>query len=138
MKKRALLLTAMVAMFGLASQGAEAGYRKKVDPRVKAVAIGTGAAATATYFAMNDWKWHWDKTSTRAAWVGSSGAYALTTVGCMAVSPMVATAVVGRELTMREAHVLAGSCVVPLVGGYIVNAVWDAHPEWEAPAKKRR
>ena len=52
----------------------------------------------------------------------------------MAVSPMVATMVVNRPLTMREAHVLVASCVLPIVGGWLVNEAYDAHPEWEAGA----
>ena len=33
---------------------------------------------------------------------------------------------------MREAHVLVGSCVIPIVGGWLVNEAYDAHPEWDA------
>jgi hypothetical protein len=52
---------------------------------------------------------------------------------------MVATVVLGRPLTQREAHVMIGSCVVPIVGGWLVNEAYEAHPEWEpaaAPAAK--
>jgi hypothetical protein len=52
---------------------------------------------------------------------------------------MVATVVLDRPLTMREAHVLVGSCLVPIIGGLLVNAVWDANPQWEAaPAPVRK
>jgi hypothetical protein len=33
---------------------------------------------------------------------------------------------------MREGDVLAVSCVIPIIGGWLVNAAYDAHPEWEA------
>ena len=49
--------------------------------------------------------------------------------------------VVKRPLTQREGHVLIGSCVVPIIGGYLVNAAYNANPQWEAqPAvvKKKR
>lgn len=139
MKKLGFFLAALIAAFAFASQGAEAGYRKKkIDPRVKAVSIIVPAGATAGYFAMNDWKWKWNKASTSAAWVGSGGAYVLTSGACAAVSPILATVIVNRELTAREAHTLAASCFVPIIGGLIVNAIWDAHPEWEKPVRPVR
>jgi hypothetical protein len=141
MKKYLFLLAATLAMVGCLGQSAEARTMRKAklygapaakfDPRLIPVSLATGAAATAAYFAINDWHWSWNRSATRAAWIGSGGAYALTTGGCMAVSPMLGTVVLRRELTPREAHVLMGSCLIPIVGGYIVNAVWDANPQWE-------
>ena len=52
-------------------------------------------------------------------------------IGCAALSPMVATVVLNRPLTFREAHYLIASCVLPIVGGWLVNQAYDAHPEWE-------
>ncbi len=46
----------------------------------------------------------------------------MTTIGCMAVAPIVGTVVLNRPLTLREGQVLAGSCVVPIIGGWLVNA----------------
>ena len=132
MKKFLLVGAASLAMSGLFGHDAEARYARKTDPRLVPVSIATGAAATATYFAINDWHWKWNRGATRGAWIGSAGAYALTTGGCMAVSPMLGTVVLGRPLTAREAHVLMGGCLIPIVGGYIVNAIWDANPQWEA------
>lgn len=133
---RKLVVAVVFAAFALASP-AEAGSRKKVDPRIHVVAVGVGAAATATYFAINDWKWTWGNASS----LSQGGAIALTTVGCAALSPIVATAVVKRPLKYREAHVLVGSCVVPIIGGWLVNRAYDAHwitaPD-EKPARKKR
>ena len=51
---------------------------------------------------------------------------------------MVATVVMHRPLTQREGHVLIGSCVVPIIGGLLVNAAYDAHPGWDpAPAPEK-
>jgi hypothetical protein len=132
MKKHLFVLAAALAMAGLLSHSAEARSMRKGDPRLKAVSIATGLGATAAYFAINDWHWKWNRNATSGAWIGSGGAYALTTGGCMAVAPMLGTVVVRRPLTPREAHVMMGSCLIPIVGGYIVNAIWDANPQWEA------
>ena len=55
----------------------------------------------------------------------------VTTIGCAALSPMVATVLLDRPLTQREAGVLVGSCVIPIIGGWLVNAAYDAHPDWD-------
>jgi hypothetical protein len=129
MNKALAMLTAAIAAFVFTCQGADAHWRKHhVDKRLVAVSIGVGAASTAAFFSINNWKFdHWHASS-----ISQFGAYAGTTIGCMAVSPMVATVVVNRPLTMREAHVLVASCVLPIVGGWLVNQAYNAHPEWEA------
>jgi hypothetical protein len=150
MMKQLSILAAALAMVGLATQTADAGHRKKAkhyhkaghhhymgyhhgtDPRIVTTGLFTSAAATAAYFAINDWHWKWNNNSTSGAWVGAGGAYALTAVGCMAASPMVATAVVGRPLKAREAAVLMGGCALPIVGAWLVDAMWEANPQWEA------
>jgi hypothetical protein len=132
------LLVAAVAAFAFMAQAAEAGgHRRKVDPRITATAIGVGAASTAAYFALNDWHWKWD--SARHG-ITSLGAYGVTTLGCAAVSPIVGTVVMNRPLTYREAHILVGSCVIPIVGGWLVNEAYNNHILWapdEAPVKKK-
>ncbi len=85
----------------------------------------TGVGTTALYFGINHWKWHWNA---EVAGIPQAGALVLTTVGCAAISPMLASALARRPLTYREAYVLAGSCVIPIVGGMIVNAIFDAYP----------
>lgn len=131
MFRRLAIFVAVIAAFAVSCQGADAKSRKHhTDKRLVAVSIGVGAASTATYLSINDWNVnHWNATS-----ITQFGAYAGTTIGCMAVSPMVATMVVNRPLTMREAHVLIASCVLPIVGGWLVNEAYNAHPEWEAGA----
>lgn len=139
MKRIVALAAALIAATTLTLQTAEAGgkHRGHIDNRLKVVALGTGAAATATYFAINEWKWKWQDNIIPGQW----GAIAGTTLGCAAVSTMVGTVVVKRPLTQREGHVLVGSCVVPIIGGYLVNAAYDANPHWEpqpAVVKKKR
>ena len=97
-----------------------------VDRRVAAVSLATGLAASLAYWSALGWSWN--KHSAGYKW----GVWGVTTAGCMAASPIVAGLVVReRELTPREVAVMEGSCIVPILGGLIVNAIWDAHPEWD-------
>lgn len=137
MKRFVALAAALIAATTLTVQTAEAGGKRHLDNRLKVVAVATGAAATASYFAVNEWKWKWQHGSVFSQW----GTIAGTTLGCAAVSTMVGTVVVKRPLTQREGHVLIGSCVVPIIGGYLVNAAYNANPQWEpqpAVVKKKR
>ncbi len=134
MNRKFAVAAALLATVAFTSQAAEAhGPRRADKEKLAAVAIGTGAASTAGFFALN--KWHWSGwRHNHAGGLTRLGAYGATTFACAAVSPMVATVVLDRPLTMREAHTLIGSCVVPIVGGLLVDAIWDANPQWEAGA----
>jgi hypothetical protein len=134
MNRKLAIFAAVITAFAFVSQSADAKGRRHhhIDKRLTAVSIGVGAASTATYFALNDWHWGWD--SSRSG-VTSLGALGLTTVGCAALSPIVATAVLGRQLKYREAHILIGGCVIPFVGGWLVNEAYNRHILW-APDEK--
>lgn len=111
---------AAVAALALSSQSADAKWRKHHhDKALFWTSLGVGAAATAGYFAIKD-----------SHNVSNAAAWGLSTVGCLAVAPMVGTLVVKRPLTYREAHVMAASCVLPVVGGWLVNRMYDHHPRW--------
>lgn len=130
MRKWIVLAAGLFAACAFTVQSADAhGTHRKVGKGVKTAAVVTGAAATASYFWINDWNWKWRGEGANG--ISQAGAIAATTVGCMAVAPMLASALEGRELSLREAGVLFGSCAVPIVGGFIVNAAWDANPEWD-------
>jgi hypothetical protein len=147
MRKYLCLLAGVVAALGVICQSAEAQPRRVArqavpdvyigpfrigDPEVFLVGTGVGLAMTGAYFAIED------KRSLRfAGETGKNfngGAFALTTVGCMALSPMIASVVVyntqGRNLTHREAMGLGAGCIVPILGSLIIDAAFDAHPEW--------
>jgi hypothetical protein len=136
MNRKLAIVAAVIAAFAFTCQGADAKSRRHVDKRITAVAIGVGAASTAAYFAINNWKWNsWDNSSGLTRW----GAWGVTTMGCAALSPIVATAVLDRPLSYREAHVLIGSCVIPIVGGWLVNEAYNHHVLWapdEEPGTK--
>jgi hypothetical protein len=135
MTRKFAVLAAAIVAFAFTAQAANAGHRRHIDHRIKAVAIGVGAASTAAFFALNDWHWKWDSARNN---ITSLGAWGATTLGCAAVSPMVATVVLNRPLSNREAGILIGSCVVPIVGGWLVNEAYAAHPEWESPPPVER
>jgi hypothetical protein len=107
-------------------------HHPKVDRRVEAVSLGAGIASTLGYFAMRDWTLGGGDAHNTVA-----QAWGVTSAACMVLSPIVAGAIVReRELTQREVWVMEGSCLIPIVGGILVNALWDAHPEWEAAAPR--
>jgi len=134
MNRKLAILAAAVVALAFTCQGAVAHEHGGTKFKLKAVAIGTGAAATAGYFALNGWQWNW--TGSNAGGLSQAAAIGFTTLGCAAVSPMVATVVLNRPLTMREGHYLIASCIVPIIGGWVVNAAYDAHPEWEPGVKR--
>jgi hypothetical protein len=138
MNRKLVIFSAALAAFAFTAHSADAKARKKIDPRISAVSIGVGAASTAGYFAINHWSGHWNSST---AGISQAGAIGLTTLGCAAVSPMVATAVLNRPLTYREAHILIASCVIPIVGGWLVNEAYNNGTLWapdEKPALKTR
>ena len=133
MKHKIAIVAAVTAALAFTAPSANAGWHHHHHiGKLTTVSIGVGAAATAGYFAINRWHWSWQGNGAISQW----GAIGLTTVGCLAVAPIVGTIVLDRQLTMREGHVLAASCVVPILGGILVNAAYDAHPEWDGGGPK--
>lgn len=133
------VLVAALAAFAFVSQSAEAaGKRRDIDPGIAATAVGVGAASTLTFLSLNDWKWDWNSGKYGLT---SGGAYVGTTIGCAALSPIVATIALKRQLKYREAHILFGSCVIPIIGGLLVNEAYNAGlltaPDEAAPVAKR-
>lgn len=63
-----------------------------------------------------------------------AAAFGVTTFGCMVLYPIIGTIAVHRELTPREAYSGILGCVIPFVGGWIVdqtlphNAWYDGVP----------
>ncbi len=131
MNRKLGVFIAAVAAVALTVQAADAESRK-IDPRLKVISTGVGVGTTAATFALNDWHWKWD--STRHG-ITAAGALAATTIGCAALSPIVATAVLDRPLTYREAHVLIADCVIPIIGGWLVNEAYNNGWLW-APDEK--
>jgi hypothetical protein len=121
MVRKLAVLVAALATIALTLQAADARTRKPVDRRLDAAGTAAGAPFTAL--------WFWGYAPDGA--VATIG-----TIGCAAASPIVATAVLKRPLTYREAHILIGSCVIPIIGGWLVNEAYNEGWLW-APDEKR-
>jgi hypothetical protein len=136
MNRRFGIFAAAFAAFFVAAQPSDAGQRKPIDPTINTVSTVVGAGWTLGYFAINQWKFGtnggWDSS---AAGISQGGAIVGTTMGCMATSPIVATAVLNRPLTYREAHILVGSCLIPIIGGWLINEGYNEGWLW-APDEK--
>jgi hypothetical protein len=123
MKKSLSVAALVAAAMMLLAPGARAGDFQlfRGDPQLIAPSIAVGAGMTGAYFALHN------RSTVNRMSVG--GAVGLTTVGCMALTPIVSAAVVQRELTRREVHVMMANCVVPFIGGWVMDAYFDAYPE---------
>jgi hypothetical protein len=124
MVRKLAFLVAFVGAIALTLQAADARTRKPVDRRLDAIGTAAGAPFTAL--------WFWNHAPDGAA-------ATIGTIGCAAASPIVATAVLKRPLTYREAHILVGSCVIPIIGGWLVNEAYNKGWLWapdEKPARR--
>ena len=107
----------------VASPGAKAApapHASHVQSRsVRVGTTGVNGAATGTYASQAYRGGGYQGASVAGAWgVG-------TTFGCMALSPIVAGALVNanehRELTSREVHVMLADCTIPFIGGWLMG-----------------
>ena len=132
-----ILAGTVVATLALLCQSADARTRRHhTDPRLDAASFIVGTGSTVGYFALRDWRLN---SRGRLHGLTAAGAMTVSTMGCMALSPIVGTVMVRRELTFREAYAMTADCVIPFIGGWLVHRAFDAHPEWEPkPAKRRR
>lgn len=94
------------------------------DPRLTVVGIGVGLGADGASWALT--RKHGSPPHRNMTW---GAAYGVTTFGCAVVYPMVATVVLNRPLTPREAYDGIADCVVPFIGGWLVDA-WLPHTAW--------
>ncbi len=129
MNRKFVIFAAALAAFAFTAQGADAksGKHHKDKKTLTAVSIGVGLASTGAYFGIKH-----NDGSNNGVGLSSGAAWTLSTVGCMAVSPIVATVVLDRPLKYREAHALIASCILPVVGGWLVNQAYD-NGTWVAP-----
>jgi hypothetical protein len=139
MVRKVACVVAALAAVGLSGAANAGGHHHHKDKAaLRAAEIGVGAATTALYFGINDWNWKWNAAR---AGITQTGAIVGTTIGCAAVSPMVATVLLDRPLKYREAHELIAGCIVPVVGPWLVEQAYDHHILWapdEEPVVAKR
>lgn len=110
MNRKLVIVAAALAAFAFSSHSAVA-HKHHVDKRLGYVSLGVGAAWSGGFWAAKN--------------VSTGAAIGLSSFGCAITSPMVATAVLNRPLSYREAHILIGACVIPFVGGWLVNQAYN-------------
>jgi hypothetical protein len=143
MRKILLGLTMAVAVLGgvvAQSSKADAFVLTKRSPNVLAGQLVVGLGMSAVYWTrICNHNFHHcaNFTSAKALkW------YGITTVGCMALSPILAGLLVSanerRELRSSEVLGMAADCVLPFIGGWIMQAAFDANPHWDAGTGRSR
>jgi hypothetical protein len=108
----------------IASRASIAKAASRPSPNVEAGSNGVNGGSTATYLAQAYRGGDYQGAGVSASWgLG-------TTFGCMALSPIIAGALVNanehRELTSREVHVMMANCTIPLVGGWLMERYFDS------------
>lgn len=135
MKKILIALGTALAALGLFAQvsTADAHLLGRRSPSVTVAQLMVGAGMSAVYFSQVC-----NSNFSNCARFGSARSlkwYGLTTVGCLGLAPIVAAGFVSatehRELRSSEVFMIAGDCVVPILGGWFWQAMFDAHPEWD-------
>jgi hypothetical protein len=113
------------------------GAASRPSPNVEAGSNAANGGSTATYLAEAYRGGDYQGAGVSASWgLG-------TTFGCMALSPIIAGALVNanehRELTSREVHVMMANCTIPFVGGWLMEKYFDsleAKPAAPDPAQQ--
>lgn len=143
MKRFIIAALALALVMGLQPQAAHAQSNNanlwtwlfgNQDPRLTAVGVGVGAGAGVASYLMT--KKHGNPAVRHVSY---GTAYGVTAFACAAVYPIVGTIVLNRPLTPREAYIGVADCVVPIIGGWLVDA-WLPHDAWTdgIPPKKAR
>jgi hypothetical protein len=123
-------VAALVLAIGLQSQAARADdsiwafLLHGQDPRLAATGVAIGAGTTGASYALVH------KHGVPATRLASPGfTYGVTTFACTVLYPIIGTIVLQRALTPREAYIGMADCVIPFIGGMIVDATLP-HTAW--------
>jgi len=99
------------------------------DPRLTAAEIVVGAGTLALGYELT--RHHGHSAHIIGPKVGWGTAYGLTTAVCFALTPIVGTIFLQRALTVREAWMGFGDCVIPFIGGWIVDSAFRGQAWYE-------
>ena len=137
MKRAIIAALALILLIGLQPQAARAQGSNNTnnnnfwtwlfgnqDPRLAGVGIGLGIGAGITSYFLTE---KHGNPGVRS--LTPLAAYGATAAGCVIVYPFLGTWALNRPLTPREMYVGSANCIVPIVGGWIVNAVLP-HDAW--------
>ena len=97
------------------------------DPRLTTVGLGIGVAGDAVSWELTR-KHGYPPVRTMTP----LGAYGATAAGCVVAFPFVATVVLNRPLTYREVYTGMANCIVPFVGGWLVESAFHGQAWYEA------
>lgn len=136
MKRSILAALALIMAIGLQPQAARAqdataSWNALVswlshgqDPRLfyDGIGIGIGTGVASYYLT----KKHGTPPH-RPVSIGA--AYGVTTFACAVATPFVGTLLLNRPLTPREMYTGVGDCIVPFIGGWLVDQVLP-HDAW--------
>lgn len=134
MKRLILAALALVFVIGLQPQAARAQesswnqfwswFSHGEDPHLTTAGVSVGiGTSVASYFLTKKQGHPGVRPMTALA------AYGVTTAACTVIYPMVGTVLLNRPLTPREAYVGLGDCIVPFIGGWLVDRVLP-HDAW--------
>ncbi len=142
MKRTMVAVLAVVFALGLLPQAARAQdnnwntfwawLTRGQDPRLFWSGVVVGAGAGAADYAITRKRGY---PAVRHVSYGT--AWGVTSYACAVVYPIVGTIALNRPLTPREMYDGVGDCIVPFIGGYIVDAILP-HDPWTdgTPAPK--
>jgi hypothetical protein len=125
MKRILIAILALAMVIGLQPQARAANTDSNAfwsflfhnqDPRLTAAGIGVGAGAGVASYLMT--KKHGYPPVRHVSY---GAAFGVTTFGCAVLYPMVATVLINRPLTYREAYIGVAECIVPVLGGWFVD-----------------
>jgi len=143
MKRTMVAALALIFALGLVPQTARAQdnnwstfwswLTRGQDPRLfwSGVVVGAGTGVASYYMT----KKHGNPAVRHVSY---GTAYGVTSFACAVVYPIVGTIALNRPLTPREMYDGVGDCVVPFIGGMIVDAILP-HDPWTdgTPPPKR-
>jgi hypothetical protein len=144
MKRLILAALALVLVIGLQPQAARAGDANPAcnngfiswlnhgqDCHLFFGGVGIGIGTTVSGYYLTK-KHGTPPHRPMSAW----GAYGVTTFACAVAYPFVGTFLLNRPLTPREMYIGVAECVVPFVGGWLVDT-YLPHDAWTdgTPAK---
>jgi len=134
MRRLILAALALVMVIGLQPQAARAQdngwnafwtwFSHGQDPRLTTASIGVGIGTGVASYFLTEKHGH---PGVRHVSFGT--AYGITSYACAVVYPFVGTIALNRPLTPREMYIGVGDCILPVIGGWLVDT-YLPHDAW--------